>query len=277
MISVLILAKNEEANIAACLQSVAWSDDVVVLDDHSTDRTVELAKAHGARVIVHSAGGERAQRTYAIHEISFKYPWVYNPDADEITPEDLCSEMLSVVSDPKRLEVAYRVRFKNMFMGKWIKHASIYPTWVVRLFRPGAISFARETNLEYRVAGPEGRLVSHFEHYSFNKGFSAWFAKNNIYSDLEAIEALKSTEAERVAWHEVFKFRSPAVRRKALKALAWRLPFRAAIVFLYLVIVRRGILDGRAGLTYCTLRAIYEYMIDVKIIELQRRKSGLRT
>ncbi len=275
MISVLILTKNEERNIVDCLQSVAWSDDIVVLDDHSTDRTVELARAQGARVLVHSAGGERAQRSYALRKIDFLHDWVYNPDADEHTPTDLRQEMMRVVADPARLEVAYRVRFKNMFMGKWIRRASLYPTWVVRLFKPAAVSFSREINLEYRIDGPEGRLQSHFEHYSFNNGLSAWFAKHNRYSDLEAAEALNSLAKEAIPWRDVFTAASAARRRRALKILAWRIPLRAAFVFIYLLVFRGGFLDGTSGTKYCILRGIYEFMIDIKVSELRRRESNL--
>lgn len=275
MISVLVLTLNEEANLASCLEAVSWSDDVVVLDDGSTDRTVEIAEKYGARVICHSAGGERAQRTYSLQEITFKHLWVYNPDADEITPSDLRDEMLRVVSDPDRPEVAYRVRFKNMFMGRWVKHSSVYPTWVVRLFRPDKLSFKREINLNYEIDGPEGRLQAHFEHYSFNKGLSEWFSKHNHYSDAEAREAIKEMGAGAIDWKGGVLFSNPSRRRKALKSLAWRLPGRAFVVFLYLLVVRRGFLDGRAGFSYCLLRSIYEYMIDIKIKELRRRSKEL--
>jgi len=274
LISVLILTKNEEANISRCLESVNWSDDIVVLDDGSSDRTVEIARQHGARVVCHSAGGERAQRAFSLQEISFKYPWVYNPDADEVTSPDLRDEMLRVVVDEGRSEVAYRVRFRNMFMGRWIKHSSIYPTWVVRLFRPDKVSFQREINLTYEIDGLEGKLQSHFEHYSFNKGLSEWFAKHNRYSDLEAIEALKEIGHGELDWRGLFCFTDPPRRRKALKNMAWHLPGRSVIIFFYLLIVRRGFLDGRAGFNYCLLRAIYEAMIDLKVKELRRREQG---
>jgi len=140
-ISTLILTLNEETNLPCCLESVKWSDEIVVLDCGSTDRTVEIAKSHGARVITRPFDNERDHRTFSIKEIKFKYPWVYNPDADEVTTSELRDEMLSVVADKSRQEVAYRVRFKLMFMGKWLKHASLYPTWVIRLFRPEKLSF----------------------------------------------------------------------------------------------------------------------------------------
>lgn len=275
MISVLILTKNEEANLARCLESVAWSDDVVVLDDGSSDRTIEIAQRFWARVICHSAGGEKAQRSYSLQHIPFKYPWVYNPDADEITPPDLRDEMLKVVAETARHEVAYRVRFRTMFMGTWVKHSSLYPTWVVRLFRPDRISFQREINLNYAIDGPEGRLTSHFEHYSFNKGLSEWFAKHNRYSDIEAREALKDISDGAIDWAGILSFSDPSRRRKALKGFAWRLPFRSFFVFLYLLTVCRGFLDGRAGLIFCVLRWMYETMIDLKIRELRRREKGL--
>lgn len=276
MISVLILTKDEEVNLPRCLESVSWSDDIVILDDGSTDKTIEIAIQHGAKVIRHSAGGERAQRSFSIREINFKYPWVYNPDADEITPVELRDEMLRVVSESdNRHEVAYRVRFKNMFMGEWIKHSSIYPTWVIRLFRPDKVSFKREINLNYEINGTEGKLQEHFEHYSFNKGFSAWFAKHNRYSDLEAVEAATEIESGIIDWKGLICFLDHPRRRKSLKNLALRMPYRTFIIFIYLYVIRGGFLDGRSGFEYCILRCIYEYMIDMKVKELRRRESGL--
>ncbi len=275
MISVLILTLNEEVNLPACLESVSWSDDVVVLDDSSIDRTVEIAEAWGARVIRHSAGGERSQRSYALREICFKYSWVFNPDADEVTPDELRDEMLTTVADTSRREVAYRVRFKAMFMGRWVKHSSLYPTWVVRLFRPDRISLSRDINLNYKIQGQEGKLSSHFIHNSFNKGLSAWFDKHNRYSDIEAHEALREIDRGCLDWKSVFSFRNPPGRRKALKNLAWRIPGRSICVFLYLFFGRLAFLDGRAGFQYCLLRFLYEYMIDIKIKELRRRERSL--
>lgn len=275
MISVLILTKNEEANLSRCIESVAWSDDIVVLDNGSSDRTVDIARQHGVRVVCYSAGAERAQRTYSLREIMFKYPWVYNPDADEVTPPDLRDEMLRVLADPDRQEVAYRVRFRNMFMGKWIRHSSLYPTWVMRLFRPDKISFERTTNLVYKADGPIGMLQSHFEHYSFNHGFNAWFEKHNEYSWHEAVETVTHLERGKIDWAGLFEFNSPVRRRRALKELSFRLPFRPTLRFIYMYFLRRGFLDGMPGLTYCRLLSIYEHLIVLKMKEIRRREKGL--
>ena len=274
MISVLVLTLNEETNLPRCMDAVAWSDDIVVLDDGSMDATVEIARRAGARVIHHSAGNELAQRTYAVREIPFKHPWVYNPDADEVPTPELAEEMRRVVADPSRRELAYRARFKTMFMGRWIKHASLYPTWVVRLFRPDAISFERTTNLRYVVSGPEGRLSGHFMHYTFEKGLESWLAKHNTYSTREAEENLRALRSGNAPWLGVLS--TVAVqRRRALKELSFRLPFRPTLRFLYMCVARGGFLDGYPGLVYCRLLAMYERMIVYKMREIGQRARGV--
>jgi glycosyltransferase involved in cell wall biosynthesis len=273
VISVLVLTRNEEANLAACLESVRWSDDLVVFDSFSDDRTVEIARSYGARVVQRRYDNEREQRAASL-QVGFKHPWVYNPDADEITPPELRDEMRAVVGDPAQPEVAYRVRFKNMFMGRWIRHCSLYPTWVVRLFRPERVRFERSINLRYVIDGPEGRLESHFLHHSFNKGLEAWFAKHNHYSQKEAEETLHSLLRAETPWRDLVSG-DPVRRRRALKELSFRLPFRPMLRFLYMYVLRRGFLDGGPGLTYCRLLAMYERMIVFKTREILRRKQGL--
>lgn len=273
MISVLILTLNEEANLPRCLESVRWSDDIVVLDSFSTDRTVEIARAAGARVFQRRFDNERDHRAASLR-VGFRHPWVYNPDADEVTPSELRDEMLSVVGDHSRREVAYRVRFKTMFFGRWIKHSSLYPTWVVRLFRPEKLSFERQINLRYVINGPVGKLQNHFEHYTFNKGLNAWFDKHNRYSWQEAEESLKSLGPGQWRVGSLFAA-DPVVRRRALKELSFRLPCRPLLRFLYMYVLRRGFLDGLSGYHYCRLLAIYEYMIVIKMKEIRRRSQGL--
>ena len=272
--SVLILTLNEEINLPACINSVTWSDDIVVLDSFSTDRTVEIAKAAGARVYQREHDSELGQRNYGLQELKFKHEWVYMPDADEITTPELRDEILSIVSDPSRLESAFKVRFKVMFMGRWIKHSSLYPTWVVRLVRPSQVRFERAFHTACFGTGPEGELNEHFLHYSFNKGMDAWYEKHNRYSLHEAREAIEHRRRQAPDLRGLFD-RDPRRRRRALKRLSYWMPFRPLLRFLYMYIFRLGILDGRAGYTYCSLLASYEQMIVVKIAELQRRERGL--
>ncbi|MCT6839449.1 MAG: glycosyltransferase family 2 protein, partial [Bifidobacteriales bacterium] len=103
-VSVLIMTLNEEASLPACLASLSWCDDIVILDSFSTDQTLEIARKAGARIYQHKYETETKQRMYGLKEIEFKHPWVYMPDADEITPDDLRDEMLAIARDPDRPE-----------------------------------------------------------------------------------------------------------------------------------------------------------------------------
>ncbi len=273
-ISVLILTLNEEDNLPQCLQSVEWSDDIIVLDSFSTDRTIKIAEEMGAQVVQRRFDNWSAHQNWAVRNIRFKYPWVYYSDADEIVPAELRDEMLAVTNNPGAEPAAYRLRYKNFFCGRWIKHCGIYPVWVLRLFRPDKIQWERLVNPVPVVQGPEGRLNNHFHHYSFNKGLEAWFEKHNKYSSQEAEEGLKTIKQGFEDWAGLFDFQDGSRRRRVLKELAFRLPFRPTARFLYMYLLRMGFLDGREGLTYCRLLCMYEYMIELKMRELERREQG---
>jgi glycosyltransferase involved in cell wall biosynthesis len=274
MISILVLTLNEEQNLPACLRSVAWSDDIVVLDSYSTDATCDIARAAGARVFQRKLEDWASHQNWAVQNIPFKHPWVYYTDADEVVPDDLRDELLAIAADPSPPAVAYRVRFKNQFMGRWIRRSSLYPTWVLRFFRPEKVRWERLVNPVAVVDGQEGRLQSHFLHYSFNKGLSAWIDKHNKYSTQEALEAIRSVREGSVRLADIASG-DHVKRRRALKELSWRMPCRPLLRFLYMYVVRLGFLDGWAGFTYCRLIAMYEYMIDLKVKELKRREQGL--
>jgi hypothetical protein len=270
MISCLILTKNEEENLPLCLEGLSWCDDIVVLDSGSTDATVSIAEAAGARVFHRDWDTERGQRAHSL-TLPFKYPWVYNPDADEETPDDLRDELLRVVDDPNAKHVAYRVRFKVMFLNQWIRRSSLYPTWVLRLFRPECLSFQRDINLAYQVNGSTGRLQSHFLHHTFRKGLHHWYAKHNDYSSVEAREALKLLENASVDVPGLVS-KDAIRRRRAWKELSLRMPGRSVAALFYMLFVRGGVLDGPVGWAYCGMRASYELMIELKIQELLRQR-----
>ncbi len=273
-VSVLIMTINEEENLPACLASLDWCDDIVVLDCFSSDRTVEIARAAGARVVQHAYESELAQRAYGLSRIAYRHPWLYTPDADEITPPDLRDEMLAIAMDPARPEAFFRARYKNMFMGRWIKHASLYPTWVTRLIHVDRARWERDVHCKCVGDGPEGKLEAHFIHYSFNKGLHAWLDKHNRYSTVEAGIALQRPADEKIGWSGLLG-RQAAERRRVLKNISYRLPFRSTLRFLYMYVLRRGFLDGWQGYAYCKLLAAYEFMIVLKTRELRRRARGL--
>jgi glycosyltransferase involved in cell wall biosynthesis len=275
-VSVLVLTLNEETNIADCLTSLAWSDDIVVLDSVSKDRTREIALSHGARIVERRFDNWSAHQNWALKTIKFKYPWVLYLDADERCPQELRDEVLRFAT-PDCIESAFRIRRKDFFMGRWLKHAQLYPTWLIRLFRPEKIRYERLVNPVAVVTGVTGQLEAHILHYPFSHGIGHWIARHNNYSDFESQELFKLREGVIKAPHANPFSRDPNERRRALKELFFLMPARPLLKFFYYLFWRRGFLDGHAGLTYSALQAIYEYQIDCKYRELLRKKRGLPT
>jgi len=271
--SILVLTLNEEANISACLASVSRFSDVVVLDSYSADRTVSLAQESGARVVQRKFDNWAAHQNWALEQITFKYPWVFYIDADERMTPELGDEIRAIAEDPGRSEVAFYCGRRNMFMGKWIRHA-MPPGNIMRFFKPPSIRFERLVNPTPVIDGPHGYLQGQLLHYNFSKGLTEWIEKHNKYSLMEAMQGMKERATGSLDADSVFS-RDPAVQHKTLKTLSFRMPLRPRLKFVYLYIVNRGFLDGRAGLTYCVLQSVYEYMIVIKMQELQRRERGL--
>jgi glycosyltransferase involved in cell wall biosynthesis len=270
-VSVMVLTLNEESNIRDCLGSLAWSDDIVVFDSFSNDTTVAIAQELGARVVQRPFDNWSSHQNWAVGNIEFRHPWVLYLDADERCGVELSDEVRRVVCDTPHS--AFRIRRKDYFMGRWLKHAQLYPSWFVRLFRPARIRYERLVNPVAIVDGTTGSLAAHIDHFPFSHGVAHWIARHNRYSDMEAIESIKASTVNQLRWRDVVS-PDPNARRRALKDLFFRLPARPVVKFLYYYTWRRGFLDGRAGFTYATLQAFYEYMIDCKRRELLRRSAG---
>jgi glycosyltransferase involved in cell wall biosynthesis len=267
--SVLVLTRNEEINIEECLRSLAFSDDIVVLDSFSDDRTVELAgRFPHVRVIQRKFDTWSRHSNWALENIPFRHPWVYYSDADERVTPELRDEVLRVVNDPGPAHVAYRLRYKNMFLGRWLRRGGLYPVWIMRLFRPEKVRYEdREVNAHPVVDGTVGELREHFIHYSFSKGLAPWFQKHNSYSQMEAHEAMR-VRAQRLRDHLRGLFSADkAARRRSAKNLSFYPPARGAIRFLYAYLIKRGFLDGLGGLRYALMISMYEYWIELKIRE----------
>ena len=150
------------------------------------------------------------------------------------------------------------------------------PGMIMRLFRPSHVRFDRLVNPVPVIDGLHGYLRGMLVHYNFSKGISEWIEKHNRYSQLEALEGMKLIHQPSEVQPELFSA-DRSLRRRALKNLSFRLPWRPFLKFLYLYVWQRGWLDGRAGFTYCVLQSIYEYMIVLKMRELERQEQGLPT
>ncbi len=268
-VSILILTHNEEANLPGCLDSVGWSNDVVVLDSFSTDLTRDICKRRGVRFYLRAFDNYSHQRNWALEHIPFRYPWVFSLDADERITPALRHEIIAVVKSAPAEVSAYRVRFKNIFMGKWLRFSSLYPTWVIRLFRPERVRYEeRLVNAHPIVKGDLGSLREHFLHYSFAGGLERWLDKHNRYSTMEAVESLKEFKRGKSNLLGLFS-RDPEKRRRSAKNIFIRLPMRGTLRFIYMYLIRLGFLDGLPAFYYCQLYAMYERMISLKIKELK--------
>ncbi len=272
MISVLILTRNEEQDLPACLASVSWCDDLHVFDSESTDRTAEIARSHGATVTVYAFRGYASQRNAAL-QLPFRHRWVLVLDADERPTPALCTEMREAVQKATPACAAFRMRRRDYLWGTWLKHAQLTPFYV-RLLRPECVRYTREINEIAEVDGEIGELKGTLEHLAFSKGIAHWVAKHNDYSTREA-QLLASGDAVRGAsLRQALLSRDFGQRRVAQKAIFYKLPGRPLIKWIGMVFVRRAVLDGRAGVVYATLHAFYEYLIEVKRREILRRRAG---
>ncbi len=272
MISVLILTMNEEQDLPGCLASVAWCGDVHVFDSGSTDRTAALAVAGGAKFSTRHFDGYARQRNAAL-QLPFRNPWVLVLDADERPTAELSQELGRAVAEASEEVSAFRVRRRDFLWGTWLKHAQLTP-YYVRLLRPERVHYIRDINEIVEVDGRIGELTAPLDHLAFSKGLSHWVAKHNAYSTKEA-ELLASGDAVRAAsWKTALAAKDFHERRIAQKALFYRLPGRPLIKWLYMMFVRGAVLDGHAGVTYATLQAFYEYLIETKCKEILRRESN---
>lgn len=269
MFSIYILTYNEEIDIAACIESALLSDDVVVVDSFSGDRTVEIARQYPVRVVQHTFESHGKQRTWMLESIPAKHPWVYILEADERMTPDLFQECLDMIQSESD-QVGYYVAERVMFMGQWIRHSTQYPRYQLRLLKVGSVWFTDYGHTEREVCeGETGFLKETYPHYTCGKGLSRWIEKHNRYSTDEAIETLRQLECGSVNWSDLFFGQSEVERRRALKDLSLRLPFRPIIRFVYMYVFLKGFLDGQAGFRWCMLQAFYEYLILLKVWELK--------
>ena len=272
MISTLILTYNEQQDLPGCLDSISWCDDIHILDSGSTDFTLAIAQARGARITTRSFDTYAAQRNAAM-QLPFRHPWVLVLDADERPTPALSAEMQAAVLTVPASVSGFRMRRRDFLWGTWLKHAQMTPFYV-RLLRVGHVHYTRDINEIVEVSGDILELQSPLDHFAFSKGITHWVAKHNGYSSKEA-ELLASGDAIRGASLRRALFaRNFHERRVAQKAIFYELPARPLIKWCYMMFFRGAILDGHAGVMYATLQSFYEYLIEVKCRELHRQRSG---
>ncbi|MBD2041034.1 glycosyltransferase family 2 protein [Microcoleus sp. FACHB-672] len=268
MFSIYILTYNEEIDIGACIESALMSDDIIVVDSFSRDRTVEIVHRYPVRLVQHPFETHGKQRTWMLQSVPTKYEWVYILEADERMTPALFQECLEATKTEEY--IGYYVAEQVIFMDRWIRRSTQYPRYQMRLFRKDKVWFSDYGHTEREVCeGPTGFITETYPHYTCSKGLSRWIEKHNRYSTDEAAETLRQLEKGSVSLRDLVLGHSEVARRRALKDLSLRLPFRPLLRFFYMYFLLGGFLDGRAGFAWCTLQAFYEYLILLKVWEME--------
>jgi glycosyltransferase involved in cell wall biosynthesis len=273
MISALILTFNEEQDLPGCIDSLAWCDDIHVLDSNSTDATREIAATRGAHVTTRVFDNYAAQRNAGM-QLPFKYPWVFVLDADERPTPELSAEMPRAVATAAPYVSAFRLRRRDFLWGTWLKHAQLTPFYI-RLLRVGKVSYSRDVNEIAEVDGDILSLAAPLDHLAFSKGISYWMDKHNKYSTFEAQLLVNGAATQHASLYQALFAADFHDRRVAQKAIFYKMPLRPLIKWFYMMFLRGAVLDGTAGITYATVQSFYEFLIETKRREILRRRAGL--
>ncbi|HLH75273.1 MAG TPA: glycosyltransferase family 2 protein [Candidatus Binataceae bacterium] len=263
-VSVIILTFNEERNLGHALTSVCgWARQVLVLDSFSTDRTLEVAARFDCQCFQHRFTGYAEQRNYALQMLPITASWILFLDADEFVPQPLAEEIGRCLASQPAYD-GYFVRRRFFWMGRWIRRG-YYRTWLLRLFRrERGRCEQRGVNEHIVVDGRVGYLRAALIHENHN-GLERWIQKHLRYAGLEA--------AEMAAGHFDLGLAGQAATKRWLARYVWRwmpVGWRAVFYFAWRYLLLGGFLDGRQGLSYHLLQALwFRLVIDLKYLELR--------
>lgn len=248
-LSVIIITKNEAANIRACLETVAWADEIIVVDSGSNDATVEICRELGAQVHVHDWPGFGMQKnralSYATHE------WVFAIDADERVTPDLQAQLIKAMEDDR--EDGFYVPRLSQFCGQFIRHCGWYPDYVLRLFRRTKGRFSDDMVHERVILeGTAGRLSSPLLHYSYLNEADVR-RKTEQYATAGAVQMFKNGKTASFAGA----------------------PLRAGWAFVRTYCLRLGFLDGMAGFNIALMNTRTTYLKYRQLRTLCSTKTAL--
>jgi len=237
LLSVAIVTLNEEQNLPRTLASVQWADEIIVVDSGSTDRTVEIARSFGAKVIARPWPGFAAQKNFAIAQCGGA--WVLTLDADEELTPELQQEIRALLQSQPAADAFY-LRRRNLFLGRWVKHGGFYPDAKLRLFRRGAAQFEdRPVHETITFTGPTATLQGDLIHHAYLT-LATYIEHMDRYSTLGA---------------EILVSRGRTSRNPL--AFVWNVVLVPAISFKWNYFFRGGFLDGREGLLLHLYQAVY--------------------
>jgi len=251
-VSVVIIAKNEAERIDDCLASVAWADEIIVVDSGSTDATCDIARRYTDKVYTLPWRGYGPQKQAAVDLAS--HDWILSVDCDERICAELTDEIRQLLTEDAPCN-AYSIPRKTFLGRKQIKHCGWYPDRTVRLFNRSNAHFSDSLVHEYVVTtGPVGKCSEHMMHYSFS-GLSPLLAKLNHYSDLSARQMFEGGR----------------------RCSVFDLTIRPSFAFFKTYVLRAGVLDGTEGLIIAVTTAMLTFSKYAKLRELGRQSSLTRS
>jgi glycosyltransferase involved in cell wall biosynthesis len=244
-LSVTVITKNEAADIGETLASVRWADEIIVVDSHSTDDTVAIARRHTDRVVVRDWAGYIDQKNHAASLAA--HDWILSVDADERVTPELAAEVKALLqSDPR--EAAFRIPRVTWHLGRWIRTTDWYPDYQLRLYdRRAAQWTGRSVHESVTVRGATGMLRAELQHYAYR----------DISDHLETIDRYTTLAARQM---------QEDGRRAGLLELAGHPP----LAFLRNYLAHGGIRDGVPGFIISAMNAYYVFLKFAKLWELQR-------
>lgn len=216
-LSVVVITKNEEKNISNCLDSASWADDIVVLDDHSSDKTIDIAKKYTDKVFQRKMDIEGRHRNHA-YSLA-KNQWILSLDADERISPELKDEITRILSDGTNCN-GFTIPRRNYIGNYWIRYGGWYPSPQLRLFRKDKFKYEEvEVHPRAFMEDPRGQLNSDIIHYSY-RDFSDFLSKLNRQTTLEAKKWVKDNRKigfGKAFWRSIDRFFRAYVGKKGYK------------------------------------------------------------
>jgi glycosyltransferase involved in cell wall biosynthesis len=247
-LSVVISAYNEEKNIKECLTSVTWVDEIIVINNGSTDKTEEIARKYTTHIIRQENDPQRIdlQKNTGFEKASGS--WIFSLDADERIPKELAEEIKKLLSNKEIIEAGYEIPRKNIIFGKWIQHSLWWPDYQLRLFKKGKGKFTNvSVHKSITITGEIGRLAEPMLHENYTSITQYVRKMDDIYAENEAIALVKSGK-----------------KLRSLDSISM-----PAHDFLKTFFLQKGYKDGLHGLVLSLLQAFYAFLVFAKVWEKQ--------
>ena len=267
----VVLTFNEEKDLPRALRSLAWCDELLVVDSGSTDRTHQVAEHLGARFVQHIQRQSfqiTVQRNWALDHAGLRSDWILFLDADEEIGYELAKKIQSCICTSSSIN-SYELTPRYWFLGKWLRRTQGYPNWHPRLVKSGKVRFEGGVWESFSQGTLSGRIHIPYEHYAFSKGCDDWLERHSRYSAWDAKNIVDYLD-NRSSFRQING--RATILRTIMSELWW---LRPPMRFIQKYVLQGGFLEGWQGLLFASMMSMYDLITVVKTIELLRKKRGL--